>query len=123
MKAWLSPSMQRDLTAVLEGERDRVRSTLRSLVETERTLGASQAEEGAVLGQPADVASDLAVEEFDLGLEEATCARLAEIEAALQRMTEGRYGVCEHCGDDMAEERLQVLPWARLCLKCATRHA
>jgi RNA polymerase-binding protein DksA len=46
---------------------------------------------------------------------------LAEIEAALKRIAKGSYGVCESCETAIADARLQALPWARLCITCASR--
>jgi DnaK suppressor protein len=46
---------------------------------------------------------------------------LAEIDAALQRMDEGRYGLCTSCGQGVALGRLQVRPQAALCISCAER--
>jgi DnaK suppressor protein len=43
---------------------------------------------------------------------------LGAVEAALQRMDAGSYGVCERCGQPIVEERLEALPAARLCLRC-----
>ena len=43
---------------------------------------------------------------------------LAEIDAALARMSEGRYGVCSGCGGAIGAERLAVLPMAPLCTGC-----
>ena len=40
----------------------------------------------------------------------------AEVEAALQRIVEGNYGVCEVCGEPIGGERLSAIPWARLCI-------
>jgi RNA polymerase-binding protein DksA len=48
---------------------------------------------------------------------------LAEIEAALRRLDEGTYGVCEVCGDPIGEGRLDARPAARWCIGCATRRA
>ncbi|HZJ51542.1 MAG TPA: TraR/DksA C4-type zinc finger protein [Actinomycetota bacterium] len=42
----------------------------------------------------------------------------SEVVAALTRLDEGGYGVCESCGDRIASERLEALPTARLCLAC-----
>ena len=43
---------------------------------------------------------------------------LAEIDAALARMSDGRYGVCSGCGGEVGAERLAVLPMAPLCVRC-----
>ena len=42
----------------------------------------------------------------------------SEVVAALTRLDEGGYGICESCGNRIAPERLEALPTARLCLAC-----
>lgn len=46
--------------------------------------------------------------------------QLAEVEAALERLATGAYGVCEQCGQPIAPARLEARPTARTCIKCAT---
>jgi DnaK suppressor protein len=43
---------------------------------------------------------------------------LAEIEAALERLRLGVYGVCERCGQRIPEGRLEARPTARSCVRC-----
>lgn len=45
--------------------------------------------------------------------------RVAEIDAALARWAEGRYGVCERCGAHIPDARLEARPTARTCVNCA----
>ena len=45
-------------------------------------------------------------------------ALLAQVNAALQRIEQGTYGICDNCGQPINEKRLEALPWASLCLKC-----
>jgi DnaK suppressor protein len=52
-------------------------------------------------------------------LDENGKIEIEQIDLALLRMSLGDYGVCESCGDDIAPRRLQVIPWARLCVECA----
>ncbi len=44
---------------------------------------------------------------------------LAELDNALARLRQGRYGRCERCGRPIAAERLAARPAARLCITCA----
>lgn len=44
---------------------------------------------------------------------------LRQIEAALQRMADGRYGYCLTCGENIAPDRLEGDPTAVLCNDCA----
>ena len=47
--------------------------------------------------------------------------RVAEIDAALRRLDEGGYGVCERCGQPIAAGRLTARPTATTCVACASR--
>ena len=44
---------------------------------------------------------------------------LLELDAALGRLRAGAYGRCENCGGPIGDARLEVLPAARLCVRCA----
>ncbi|GAA5318035.1 MAG: TraR/DksA C4-type zinc finger protein [Candidatus Pelagadaptatus aseana] len=44
---------------------------------------------------------------------------LNQIKTALLKIENGDYGVCSGCGEDIASERLKVLPDADLCINCA----
>lgn len=46
---------------------------------------------------------------------------LAELDAALERVRSGAYGVCASCGAAIPLERLRLLPAATLCVACASR--
>jgi len=43
---------------------------------------------------------------------------LSEIDAALKKISEGTYGSCEICHKDIDRERLELRPYARLCIEC-----
>lgn len=45
---------------------------------------------------------------------------LLEIDAALTRLADGTYGVCERCGGPIAIGRLEARPTARTCITCAS---
>jgi len=45
--------------------------------------------------------------------------RLAEVDAALGRLAENRYGYCENCGQPVGAERLTARPATRFCVRCA----
>lgn len=69
-------------------------------------------------------ASEAEVERLD-ALDDVERRELREIDDALQRMAEGRYGICATCGGEIEDDRLRAVPEARLCLACSiegTRH-
>jgi DnaK suppressor protein len=45
-------------------------------------------------------------------------AALSEIDAALQRLEDGSYGICERCAEPIPWQRLEMLPMSRLCTPC-----
>lgn len=47
--------------------------------------------------------------------------RLADIDAALLRISQGTYGYCSNCGQMIDTDRLAVLPTATLCLSCEAK--
>jgi DnaK suppressor protein len=44
--------------------------------------------------------------------------KLRQLNAALQRMEDGDYGVCQECGEEIAPKRLKAIPWAKFCVTC-----
>ena len=49
---------------------------------------------------------------------ESSSAKLKEIRAALRRIEEGAYGICEECEEAISPRRLAALPSAALCIHC-----
>jgi DnaK suppressor protein len=45
---------------------------------------------------------------------------LTEVERALAKLDDGNYGVCEVCGKDIGEARLEAMPATRYCIDCAS---
>lgn len=64
-------------------------------------------------------AADLEGQDAIGGIEQAALAEIRQIEEALRRISEGSYGVCANCGEDIAPKRLEALPTATRCIKCA----
>ena len=46
---------------------------------------------------------------------------LADVDAAVARLAEGRYGVCESCGEPIGAARLAARPVTSTCIRCASR--
>lgn len=105
------------------------REHLQSTIDHHDIAGASQTEEVGELASStadnhlADAASETYEREFDEGLEEDAQAQLREVEAALGRIENGSYGTCEACGKKIPEERLEAVPWTKLCIDDARKLA
>jgi DnaK suppressor protein len=65
-----------------------------------------------------DLASEERDREINFILSDRGRAKIKSIEDALQRLNDGTYGICESCGIEIAEERLEALPFTRLCRDC-----
>ncbi|MGH7733556.1 MAG: TraR/DksA family transcriptional regulator [Gemmatimonadales bacterium] len=50
---------------------------------------------------------------------EAAREQVTAVDAALQRLAAGRYGVCERCGRPIGDGRLAARPAALTCIRCA----
>jgi DnaK suppressor protein len=55
------------------------------------------------------------------GLRAGAAEELLDVDAALARLTAGRYGVCENCGRTIPAARLEARPTASRCVDCAAR--
>ena len=65
-----------------------------------------------------DQAQFLNDESVSLHLNTLDYAQLQLIEAALDRLDSGDYGVCLSCEEPIPPKRLQAVPWARYCVGC-----
>lgn len=72
----------------------------------------------AVDQHPADVADVTMQREVDYTIKGIVEEEVHHIQHALRRQAEGRYGICEDCGQQIDPERLAVRPQATLCITC-----
>jgi DnaK suppressor protein len=73
---------------------------------------------GITAGDEADAAFDQAGEEVASRLAMVEARELAQVEAALARIKQGKYGICAGCGGKIPVLRLNALPYATLCMPC-----
>jgi DnaK suppressor protein len=52
-------------------------------------------------------------------VDEEARRELARIDAALERIEQGRFGTCQSCGGPMGLQRMRAIPEARYCLGCS----
>jgi DnaK suppressor protein len=71
----------------------------------------------------AETATATVDREIDYALEENSEELLAEIDAALTRIEDGTYGICEGCGKPIDEDRLEAIPWTRFCIDDARKRS
>ncbi len=67
---------------------------------------------------PADQGSDTMEKEKNVFLASAKGNELYEIDQALLRIKDGKFGSCQRCGKEIEKERLEAVPYALQCVKC-----
>ena len=65
-----------------------------------------------------DLATISHARELFFNLQEGDLARLRSIEEAMEALDRGQYGECIRCDDDINEKRLEIVPWATMCIRC-----
>lgn len=99
------------------------------LLEMRKTILASLAEQSddmkrlagaGAAGDVIDVASGATDRALLDSLSSQDTARLRLIDGALDRIRQGRYGVCAKCGKEIPQARLKALPYANMCIDCAS---
>lgn len=101
------------------------RKLLTAMLEEAKQNGDSTIEElngsNELFADPADRATAESDRSFTLRIRDRERRLIRKIQAALQRMDDGVYGICEECGDEIAIARLKARPVTRLCIQCKAR--
>lgn len=75
---------------------------------------------GISFGKRVGDGTSLAVERItQVAAHEQLLRQAEEVERALAKLEEGTYGECDACGAVIPEERLEIHPWAVVCVPCA----
>src|SRR5690348_15083169 len=96
------------LNAVLEVKRAELNTALRN-------------REGIAIEKTADAADEVQLaRERELAIRnldrDSNLLRL--VQAALDRIAKGCYGICLHCDQEIRPKRLEAAPWSSYCIKC-----
>jgi len=99
-------------------ERKRVQEAIDYLHEENPGSIQDETQDSTADNHPGDMATVTFDRELDYSLEENEGRLLQAINAALMRMDDGTYGICVSCGQPIATERLEALPWTTQCIDC-----
>ena len=90
------------------------------LGEADKTVsGMSDTKEGN-LPDPTDRATIETDRNFLLRVKDRERRLIVKVDEALKRVDDGTYGVCEQCGEDISEKRLEARPVTTFCIDCKT---
>lgn len=69
-----------------------------------------------------DIGTETFEREKDFSLLEQLEAEIGDLDAALRKIDDGTYGICEVCGKQIEAERLEAMPGTRTCIEHAGAH-
>jgi DnaK suppressor protein len=103
----------------LKGFRERLLLKKQEILENYRKNKSYGREaDGEATQDIADKAANSYTKEFLFSLSNTEREMLNQVDEALARIDDRRYGVCASCEEDMNLKRLEAVPWARLCISC-----
>lgn len=107
---------------MIEAVRDLLLAKQSELRAREAELTAAPDSTGGIsFGKRVGDGTSIAVERLtQVAAHEQMLVQLEEIERALTKIDEGTYGECDACGAAIPEGRLEIHPWAVLCVPCAS---
>jgi DnaK suppressor protein len=86
----------------------------------ERTV-AEMTDENENFPDPNDRASLESDRNFELRIRDRERKLIAKMQEAIKRIDDGTFGLCETCGGNISEKRLQARPVTTLCIDCKTK--
>ncbi len=113
LKASVLKKIEADLKAELESLEEQLKTIARS---SQREADGLEPSFPSYGDQADENASEVADYSARWPVEKEAERNLSEVKAALERLSQGRYGLCERCGQPIGEERLLAMPTARRCL-------
>ncbi|MFP3983798.1 MAG: RNA polymerase-binding protein DksA [Desulfurivibrionaceae bacterium] len=88
--------------------------------EADKTIS-GMSSDGNKYPDPTDRASAESERNFELRIRDRERKLLSKIDAALERIDDQTFGICDECGEDIALPRLEARPVTTLCIECKTK--
>jgi RNA polymerase-binding transcription factor len=92
------------------------------LGDVEKTFKIGQKEAPEPLADITDGAAQAYTNELMTSLGEQDWQKLKQVDEALEKIKRGDYGVCDTCSQPIPEARLDVMPFAKFCVECMSKH-
>ncbi|NBU40685.1 MAG: TraR/DksA family transcriptional regulator [Planctomycetia bacterium] len=109
----------REFKASLEALRARLRGDVETMAEA--ALRHANGDLSTMPIHMADIGSDAFEQEFTLSLMANEEDTLEQVEQALGRIRARKFGICEDCEGVIARKRLEAIPFASVCIRCAEK--
>ena len=96
-----------------------LRARLRGDVQAMADVALHEANGSAMPIHMAELGSEAYEQEFTLSLMETEEGAIEAIDEALERIEKGTFGICVVCGSVIPKTRLNAIPYASMCVRCA----
>jgi DnaK suppressor protein len=96
----------------------RLRRTMTQEVQQSRAASREIGQDG--VSDIGDMSATTYARDLLLNLSENQRQRIRDIDAALDRIDKGEYGICQRCEEEIEPRRLEVRPFSRYCVECKT---
>lgn len=123
MKPAMKVSEMKPFRLALEAMRARLRGDVSTMADAALRKTRSEAN-GDLSSMPihmADIGSDAYEQEFTLSLMASEEGTLEQVEEALERIRSKTFGICEECEGTISKKRLEAIPFASMCIRCAEK--
>lgn len=114
-KETLDRKAVKDIEQFLKAKHAQLQESVRSVVSERRASEAARTADITVW------ATNTLHDEIQMALMDRQSRQVAQIEAALERLARGEYGICHDCEEFIGLARLKALPFAQRCSACQTR--
>jgi DnaK suppressor protein len=104
---------------------DMIRYQTLLIAKREEILGSSRHREDIWIVESSDLIETVQLasdREFAILSLERESRSLMQVDAALERIDHGEFGICLECEEPIPTKRLAVVPWAAYCLQCQELH-
>lgn len=115
MQRKISENLKKELELKLKDKKERLTKIIDNLKQSDPFADPDHAIDNAATDT--DAREEIGHEDVAAKIELLE-RNLKEINHALRKVKNGKYGICEKCGQEVSPERLKLVPEARYCLRC-----
>ncbi len=116
----MNTKLTNKLKEILEKEKSELQKELESFATKDKNIKHNWSAKypGEDRGNKEEEADEAGEYENLVSLEENLELKLRDIDLALEKIKNKKYGKCENCGKEIEEKRLMACPEAKLCIEC-----
>ncbi|OLS01696.1 TraR/DksA C4-type zinc finger protein [Tissierella creatinophila] len=107
---------------LLEEKEEQLKSLRNREKEIDETMDLLDSELSSYDNHPGDIGTEVYMLEQEKGYIEQIKSTIEKIDNSLEDIKNGNYGICDNCNKSIKEERLELIPYAKTCLKCANEN-